>query len=79
MSSVASPDCRLSGALTVTNGERIRGERGRSANCLSFARSRSFDEGLTMGQKKNEHSIFGKTNPFRAEEGSIKDGTESDI
>src|SRR6516162_8494884 len=62
----------LSGASTVTNGERNRGERGRSANWHSFANSRSFDEGVRIGHKRNEHSIFGKTNPIRADEGSIK-------
>ena len=62
----------LSGASTVTNGELNRGERGRSANWHSFASSRSFDEGVRIGHKRNEHSIFGKTNPIRADEGSIK-------
>ena len=27
---------------------------------------------LSIGHKKNERSIFGKTNPIRADEGSIK-------
>jgi hypothetical protein len=34
---------------------------------------------LRIGQKKNERPIFGKTNPIRGEEGSVKDGTGCDI
>ena len=32
----------------------------------------AFDQGVKMGHKKNECSIFGKTNPIRADEGASR-------